>query len=87
MAKDRQITVRPVAGGWCVECEMTGELMFLSGARAEEKARSLAACLAELGSDVRLSVHDRQGGLIATRRYFGDAGLPKAARERRLELA
>jgi hypothetical protein len=61
--------------------------MFLSGARAEEKARSLATCLAALGSDVLLSVHDRLGGLVATRRYFGDAGLPKAARARRLEMA
>lgn len=82
MGKDRQVIVRPIAGGWCVDCELTQELMFLSGARAEEKAKSLAACLAGLGSDVMLSVHDRLGGLVATRRYFGDA-----ARARQLELA
>ena len=88
MGKDRQITVRPVAGGWCVECEVGGELMFLSGARAEEKAKSLAACFADLGSDVLLSVHDRLGGLVATRRYFGDVGMAKPApRQRVLEMA
>lgn len=86
MGKDREITVRPVAGGWCVERnDLTGELMFLSGARAEEKAKSLAALLASTGSDVRLNVHDRQGGLIATRRYFGDA--PAAVTARTLQLA
>jgi hypothetical protein len=85
VGQDRQITVRPVAGGWCVDCELTQGLMFLSGARAEEKARSLAACLAGLGSDVLLSVHDRLGGLVATRRYFGDD--LKTQREKVLELA
>lgn len=85
MGQDRQIVVRPVAGGWCVDCEVAQGLMFLSGARAEEKAKSLAACLAGLGSDVLLSVHDRLGGLVATRRYFGDAG--RASARRPLELA
>jgi hypothetical protein len=90
VGKDRQITVRPVAGGWCVESEILGELMFLSGARAEEKARSLAACLAELGSDVRLTVHDLRGQLVATRIYWGDAPAPArdaSARAAELELA
>ena len=73
MGQDREISVRPIAGGWCVQCELTGELMFLSGARAEEKARALAACLSKLGSDVRLSIHDLRGELVATRLYFGDA--------------
>jgi len=64
--------------------------MFLSGARAEEKARSLAACLAELGSDVRLTVHDLRGQLVATRIYWGDAPAPArdaSARAAELELA
>lgn len=87
MGRDRLIVVRPVAGGWRLECDATEALMFLSGARAEEKAKRLAACLAELGSDVLLSVHDRLGGLVATRRYFGDAGSAKTSQARRLELA
>lgn len=87
MHADRVITVRPVGGGWCVACSLTGELMFLSGARAEEKARALAACFAELGSDVHLEVHDLRDQLVATRRYFGDAGSRPAAiaADRRLE--
>jgi hypothetical protein len=89
VGKDRVITVRPVGGGWCVACEATGELMFLSGARAEEKARALARCFAALGSDVQLAVHDLRDQLVATRRYFGDALAPAKppARTRELELA
>jgi hypothetical protein len=85
--KDRKITVRPVGGGWCVASSDTGELMFLSGARAEEKARALAACFAEMGSDVHLEVHDLRDQLVATRRYFGDAGAPKRPALRLLETA
>jgi hypothetical protein len=75
--RDRKITVRPIGGGWCVACSVTGELMFLSGARAEEKARALAACFARLGSDVHLEVHDLRDQLVATRRYFGDVAAPR----------
>jgi hypothetical protein len=86
VAEDRFITVRPVSGGWCVACELTGQLMFLSGARAEEKARSLALLLSGLGSDVQLAVHDRRDELVATRRYFGDAACATKPQPR-LELA
>jgi hypothetical protein len=59
--QDKQlIQVLPVDGGWTVDCSLSGQpLMFLSGARAEEKARSLAICLAGMGQDVRVVVHDR----------------------------
>lgn len=84
MDNDRKITVRPVGGGWCVASSDTAELMFQSGARAEEKARALAACLAELGSDVHLEVHDLSDQLVATRRYFGDTGAPERLGNSRL---
>jgi hypothetical protein len=86
VGKDRVITVRPVSGGWCVSCGSTGDLMFLSGARAEEKARALARCFADLGSDVQLAVHDLRDQLVATRRYFGDAPAPARAPDRVREL-
>jgi hypothetical protein len=87
MDGDRKITVRPVSGGWCVASSETGELMFLSGARAEEKARALAACFAQMGSDVHLEVHDLRDQLVATRRYFGDAAPRRPATPRQLESA
>jgi hypothetical protein len=75
MGQAQNILVTPVEGGWCVECSMTGQLMFLSGAKAEEKARSLAQCLASGGQDVRVVIHDLSKQVVATRRYFSDQAI------------
>jgi hypothetical protein len=66
-----RIFVMPVDGGWSVDCALIAmPLMFLSGARAEEKARALGVFLSGLGSDARVLVHDRQRALIGTAHYF-----------------
>ena len=65
---------------------LMGEVLAMVRAAGIDGAK-LADCLAGLGSDVLLSVHDRLGGLVATRRYFGDAPPAQAARGRQLEMA
>jgi len=71
MAGEQVIVVVPVEGGWSVQCSMIGQtLFFLSGARAEENARKLGACIAELGHDVRVMIHARDSTLVGTRRHF-----------------
>jgi hypothetical protein len=71
MLCNQVIAVVPVEGGWSVECSMTGQpLFFLSGAKAEENARKLGACIAELGQDVRVMIHARDSALVGTRTYF-----------------
>jgi hypothetical protein len=72
-AQDQLISVVPVEGGWSVQCALTGQsLLFLSGARAEENARSLATCIARLGYDTRVVVHDRRNVMIGSLRYFAE---------------
>jgi UDP:flavonoid glycosyltransferase YjiC (YdhE family) len=44
-------------------------MMFLSGARAEAHARSLARRLSDTGEEVRLVVHDRSRQLVGQARY------------------
>lgn len=74
---DHVISVMPVFGGWSVEIPMTDQpLMFLSGGRAEEKARSLAECFAKLGLDSRVIIHDRSRMLVGTIRYVADNAEP-----------
>lgn len=72
------ISVMPVMGGWSVETAMTDQpLMFLSGGRAEEKARSLAECFAKIGLDAQVVIHDRGRNLVGTIRYSaGEVGPP-----------
>jgi hypothetical protein len=71
MLEGHRILVSPVPGGWSVDCPVTDNvLVFASGARAEQAARSLGACLAGLGHDIRVAVHDRHGALIGTAHYF-----------------
>ena len=72
---DRQlIAVRPVQGGWSVEWPGLGqELVFLSGAVAEQKARAMAQCVAGIGMDAEVRVHDRRETLIGTACYFASA--------------
>ena len=70
-----QVTVTPSPGGWTLDCPAAGEpLMFLSGRQAELKARSMARCLAELGEEVQVVVHDRSGRLAGTLGYRRGVG-------------
>jgi hypothetical protein len=73
MTEDHEVRVAPVEGGWCVQSAGVAEMMFLSGARAEEGAKSLAACLARCGMDVNLVVQDRRAQVVGARRYFAAA--------------
>jgi hypothetical protein len=70
MTEDLEITVAPVDGGWCVQSAGMVETMYLSGARAEESAKALAACLARCGTDVNLVIQDRRAQVVGARRYF-----------------
>jgi len=71
MTGDHVILVSPLPGGWSVDCPITdGVLLFSSGARAEQAARKLGACLAGLGHDIQVAVHDRDGVLVGTAHYF-----------------
>ena len=70
---DHHISVVPVEGGWRVLSPFDDTpLMFLSGAKAEEKAKSLAEHLASTGRDARVLIHDRTRALIGTWRYFAE---------------
>jgi hypothetical protein len=71
---DHVISVLPVLGGWSVHTPLTAQpLMFLSGGRAEEKARSLAETCARLGQDARVMIHDRRSTLIGTFHYAAES--------------
>jgi len=71
MPDGHMILVSPLPGGWSVDCSVTDNvLVFASGARAEQAARGLGVCLAGLGHDTRVAVHDRDGVLIGTAHYF-----------------
>lgn len=71
--QDNIISVTPVGGGWAVTSSLSDQpLMFLSGAQAETKARSLARVIAEAGGDAQVIVHDRRNVMIGAVRYFAD---------------
>lgn len=71
--EDLQLRVRPAAGGWRVDCVLTGSpLMFLSGAKAEAKAHALAQVVAATGRDARVVVLDRREQVVGSTRYFAD---------------
>jgi hypothetical protein len=68
---DCQISVVAMADTWSIQSAMISDpLMFVSGTKAEEKARSLAQLIAMMGRDVRVLVHDRNQALAGTWRYF-----------------
>lgn len=68
---DHHIFVLPAEGGWRVQSALSGApMMFLSGAKAEEKAKALAKRIAAAGRDARVLIHDRSEALVATVRYF-----------------
>ena len=69
------IRVRPIEGGWVVDCEGAAEpSVFLSGAKAEAVARITAARLAAAGQDVCIEILDRTNRAAGSRWF--DAGRP-----------
>lgn len=62
-------SVVPVPGGWAVEQPSGLPLMFLSGGRAEAKAKQLAEQAASRGDCAEVLVFDRHHSLLASRRY------------------
>lgn len=59
-------SVTPVHGGWAVTDDKGGmPLMFLGGAKAESKARQLAALSRKLGDEARVQVFTRDGRVVA----------------------
>lgn len=82
------IRVQPVDGGWLLSCPSVGEpLAFLSGLDAESQAYALGACLAELGRDARVLVHDAAAGLSAARWFPARTRGRRLAAARRSELS
>jgi hypothetical protein len=74
------ILVEPIGGGWCVSSRGACEAMvFLSGGRAEAEARLLARCLALVGHDVLVEIHDRTNRLAGRVSYSAEAAAPGAA--------
>ena len=74
--QDNVISVTPVSGGWAVTSSLSDQpLMFLSGAQAETKARSLARVIAGAGGDAQVIVHDRRNVMIGAVRYFAEEGV------------
>lgn len=68
---DNIVSVTPVDGGWAVTSSLSDQpMMFLSGAQAEAKARSLAKLIAGAGGDAQVIVHDRRNALVGAVRYF-----------------
>lgn len=73
LGAEERIVVVPVEGGWSVQAANTGlSLMFLSGARAEEQAKSLGRVIAAAGRDTKVLIHDRSTALVAAIRYFAE---------------
>ncbi len=69
---DQMIEVSHEGGAWWVRAQGWSEpTLFRSGGRAEQAARRLAFCLAELGWDARVNVHDKHNALIGAFHYFG----------------
>ncbi|HMO42599.1 MAG TPA: hypothetical protein PKB04_04605 [Phenylobacterium sp.] len=69
-ARDNIISVTPVEGGWAVTSGLSDQpLMFLSGAQAEAKARSLAKLIAAYGGDAQVVVHDRRNVQVGALRF------------------
>jgi hypothetical protein len=69
------VKVRPVGAAWVVDgAEGLQPLLFLSGAKAEAQAHALARCIAVVGGDARVAIHDRAEQLVGTVRYFAEEG-------------
>lgn len=63
------IYVSPVEGGWSVSCSLSEAQVFLSGAKAEDSARKLAAQFASSGRDAEVIVIDRNGDVVGSTHY------------------
>ncbi|MDG2520367.1 hypothetical protein P7B02_02345 [Caulobacter segnis] len=74
-ARPARLDVAPVDGGWRLVCPATGDLMFLSGGRAEQCARQTALLLAQLGHEVEVRIHDRFNNIAGTIHYFAEDDL------------
>jgi hypothetical protein len=62
----RVISVKPVGDGWSVQSDaFDGEMMFLSGAKAEAAARRLAQTVAKSGQDAEIRIFLRDGARAA----------------------
>lgn len=65
------ISVDPVPGGWSVRNPFAETPMFfLSGAKAERKARELGDRFVRYGQSVEVHVHAK-GGMLIGRLHFG----------------
>jgi hypothetical protein len=63
------VSVVPADVGWAVRSDaIDNEMMFISGAKAEESARRLAQALAKAGDLVEVRIHVRGGDLAG--RFF-----------------
>jgi hypothetical protein len=60
----RTISVQPVGDGWSVAVDaVDGDMVFLSGAKAEAAARRMAAALANSGEATEIRIFLRDGRL------------------------
>ena len=68
------ITVAPVDMGWVVRGDtLAGDLNFLSGAKAETAARSLAERISQGGLAAEIRIFLRDGTLAQRVRYGAEA--------------
>ena len=67
MHRDHLITVEPAPVGWRVAVDDLQPLMFLSGSKAEQHARSLAARLSRLGEVTEVTIRDRAHTVVGAR--------------------
>lgn len=60
----RLISVQPIGEGWSVTLDaLAGDMMFLSGAKAEAAARRMANALAGSGEESEIRIFLRDGRL------------------------
>jgi hypothetical protein len=62
MGRDHRILVEAAPVGWRVSLDDLPPLMFLSGAKAEQYARDLAARLTQLCGDTEVTIRDHAHG-------------------------
>ena len=68
---DIMFHVRPAGHGWLVDAAAGVQpLLFHSGAKAEAQAHTLARCVAGVGHDARVLIHDRAQQIVGSTRYF-----------------